>query len=193
MEFEDRHGFFAGRGRFRGRGRWGGGGGDGPPWARWMFGGQPPRAERGNVRYLVLDAIATEPRHGYEIMATIEEKSRGAYRPSPGVVYPTLQMLEELGHVRASERDGKKIYAITAAGSKDLEEHKDDVSQFYEQSEDVWDDHADAAHDIAERVRRLARAFRRAARRGRLTRQNVAKVRTILDDAIAKLEALVDE
>ena len=191
MSFEDRDNhWFGGRGRFRGRFR---SHGDGPPWARWMFGGSPPRAERGNVRYLVLDAIAKEPRHGYEIMQAIEEKSGGAYRPSPGVIYPTLQMLEELGHVRATERDAKKIYAITPAGTRDLEEHKDDVAAFYEQSEDVWDDHADAAQDVAERVRRLARAFRRAARRGRLTRQNVAKIRAILDDAIAKLEELVDQ
>jgi DNA-binding PadR family transcriptional regulator len=157
------------------------------------FGDRPQRAERGNVRYLVLDAIADAPRHGYEIMAAIEQKSRGAYRPSPGVVYPTLQLLEELGFVRASERDDKKVYAITAAGTRELDAHKDDVASFYEQSEDVWDGHAEALHDVMDRVRRLLRAFRRAARRGKLTRQSVAKVRTILDDAVAKLEALGDE
>ena len=123
----------------------------------------------------------------------IEERSGGAYRPSPGVIYPTLQLLEELGHVRVSEREGKKVYAITAAGTKDLEEHREDVTSFYEQSEDVWEDHADALRDVMDRVRRLLRAFRRAARRGRLTPSRLARVRTILDDAVAKLEAMLDE
>src|SRR5215472_8942099 len=93
-----------------------------------FFGGPPPRAERGNVRYLVLDAIAAQPRHGYEIIQHIEERSGGAYRPSPGVVYPTLQMLEELEHARVDDREGKKVYAITAAGKKDLADHQEDVA-----------------------------------------------------------------
>ena len=177
--FEDRNGWgFAGRGR---------------GWPEFLFGDRPPRAERGGVRYLVLAAIAETPRHGYEIMAVIEERSGGAYRPSPGVIYPTLQLLEELGHVRVTERDDKKVYAITAAGTRDLEAHREDVESFYEQSEDVWEDHADALRDVMDRVRRLFRAFRRTARRGRLTPARLAKVRTILDEAVAKLEALLDE
>src|SRR4051794_14383715 len=103
MYFEDGPRWFAGpRGpRHRGRGfggGWGGGPGGRGGWPSFM-GERPPRAERGGVRYLVLDAVRETPRHGYEIMAAIEERSGGAYRPSPGVVYPTLQMLEEFGHV----------------------------------------------------------------------------------------------
>jgi DNA phosphorothioation-dependent restriction protein DptG len=157
------------------------------------MGDRPPRAERGNVRYLVLDAIADAPRHGYEIMQVIEERSRKTYRPSPGVIYPTLQMLEELGHVRASERDEKKIYTITAAGTRELAEHKEEVASFYEQTEDAWEDHAEAWRDVKERVGRLFRAFRRAVRRGRLTPQALAKVRAILDEAVSKLEALIED
>lgn len=193
--FFDEPRFWLGIGRGpRGRGRHGGGGrGEGGRGWSDLFGDRPPRAERGGVRYLVLDAIADTPRHGYEIMAVIEERSSGRYRPSPGVVYPTLQLLEELGHVRVSEREDKKIYAITAAGTRDLEDHRDEVASFYEQSEDVWEDHAEVLHDVMDRVRRLMRAFRRAARRGRLTPTRIARVRTILDDAVAKLEALFDE
>src|SRR5579871_1914687 len=80
-------------------------------WAEWWR-GPTPRADRGLVRYLVLDAIAQQPRHGYEIIQVIGEKSGGAYRPSPGVVYPTLQMLEELGHARTVEKDDRKVYTI---------------------------------------------------------------------------------
>lgn len=197
MFFDQQRSWFGGdRGRGRGPrgphgfGRRGEGGGRGWP---DLFGERPPRAERGGVRYLVLAAIADTPRHGYEIMAVIEERSGGAYRPSPGVIYPTLQLLEELGHVRVSERDDKKVYAITAAGTRELEQHRDEVTSFYEQSEDVWDDHADALRDVMDRVRRLLRAFRRAARRGRLTPARLARVKTILDEACAKLEALLDE
>ena len=65
-----------------------------------FFGGPPPRVDWGVVRCLVLDAIAKQPRYGYEVITAIEERSSGTYRPGPGVVYPTLQMLEELGHAR---------------------------------------------------------------------------------------------
>src|SRR5271169_6707242 len=85
-----------------------------------FFGGPPPRADRGVVRYLVLDAIAKQPRHGYEIIQAIGERSSGTYRPSPGVVYPTLQMLEELGHAKLEESESRKVYAITAEGKVDL-------------------------------------------------------------------------
>lgn len=190
---EQRSWFGVGHGRGPRRphgGRRGDGGGRGWP---DLFGDRPPRAERGGVRYLVLAAIADTPRHGYEIMAVIEERSGGAYRPSPGVIYPTLQLLEELGHVKVSERDGKKVYAITGAGTLELDAHRDDVNGFYEQAEDVWEDHGDALHDVMDRVRRLLRAFRRTARRGRLTPSRLVRVRAILDEAVAKLEALVDE
>ena len=90
-------------------------GGRGPSWGDW-FGSPPPRAERGGVRYLVLDALSERPRHGYEVIQVIEERSGGSYRPSPGVIYPTLQMLEELGHARVVEQDNRKVYEITDAG-----------------------------------------------------------------------------
>lgn len=195
MFFDEQRSWFGGGGGPRGRGPHGHGrrGGDGS--RRWpdLFGDRPPRAERGGVRYLVLAAIAETPRHGYEIMAVIEERSGGNYRPSPGVIYPTLQLLEELGHVRVSEREGKKVYAITAAGTRELEDHRDEVESFYEQSEDVWGDHQDALRDVMDRVRRLLRAFRRAARRGRLNQARLSRVKTILDEAVTKLETLFDE
>jgi DNA-binding PadR family transcriptional regulator len=157
-----------------------------------MFGGPPPRAERGNVRYLVLDAIAEQPRHGYEIIQIIEERSGGAYRPSPGVIYPTLQMLEELDHAKVEDREGRKVYAITPAGKKDLAEHADDVSDFYDRSGDgSWEDFADELHELTRRVSRMFKAIGRSARRGRLTPGTMRKLRQVLDDALAKVEAIV--
>ncbi|HEY8077056.1 MAG TPA: PadR family transcriptional regulator [Labilithrix sp.] len=159
-----------------------------------FFGGPPPRAERGNVRYLVLDAIAAQPRHGYEIIQHIEERSGGTYRPSPGVIYPTLQMLEELEHARVEERDGKKVYAITAAGKKDLAEHHEDVREFYERSgESSFEDFAEDIGELMKRVKRMFKAIGRSARRGRLTPTTMRKLRVVLDEALAKIEDIVGD
>jgi DNA-binding PadR family transcriptional regulator len=211
MMFEDGPGWrFAGRGRmgagrFRGGRGHGGGpfgpGGGGEPHGRgrgrggWreLFDERPPRADRGAVRFLVLDALGDTARHGYEIMAAIEAKSHGSYRPSPGVVYPTLQLLEELGHVRVTARDDKKVYAITASGTRELAEHADEVTSFYDQAEGIWDDHADELAELALLVRRVLRTFRRSARRGRLTPATMSKIRTILDDTVRQLESLLGD
>jgi DNA-binding PadR family transcriptional regulator len=73
----------------------------------------------------VLDAIGSQPRHGYEIIQAIGDKSSGAYKPSPGVIYPTLQMLEELGHARTIPRDERKVYEITDDGRRELASHQE--------------------------------------------------------------------
>ena len=85
------------------------------------FGCEPPRMRRGDIKYLLLEILKEGPRHGYEIITGLEGRFRG-YRPSPGSVYPTLQMLEEGGYVTSQEIDGKKVYTITEAGLKLLEE-----------------------------------------------------------------------
>jgi DNA-binding PadR family transcriptional regulator len=170
------------------------GGGRGGPRDVWdVFGGPPPRADRGAVRYLVLDAIEKQARHGYEIMAAIEERSGRTYRPSPGVIYPTLQLLEELGHARVEEREGRKTYAITAEGKRDLEEHRDEVDEFYERSGAAsWEEYAEELGDLIKHATRLFKVFRHSARRGRLTPATMKKIRAVLDEALAKIEALVD-
>jgi DNA-binding PadR family transcriptional regulator len=158
-----------------------------------LFGGPPPRADRGVVRYLILDALLQQPRHGYEIIQAIEERSASTYRPSPGVIYPTLQMLEELGHTRVEDHDARKVYAITADGKRDLGEHAEDVREFYENAGDgSWEDVADELRDLTGRVGRMFKAIGRSARRGRLTPSAMKKLRVVLDEAIAKIEAVVD-
>jgi DNA-binding PadR family transcriptional regulator len=72
--------------------------------------------DHGELRVVVLALIAERPRHGYEIIKAIEERLGGSYSPSPGVIYPTLTMLEELGHATVEETGGKKLYTITDAG-----------------------------------------------------------------------------
>ena len=71
---------------------------------------------RGDIRTAVLAILAEEPGHGYEVMQRLETKSGGAWRPSPGSVYPMLQLLEDEGLVRSTERDGKRVFEVTEAG-----------------------------------------------------------------------------
>lgn len=74
------------------------------------------RMRRGAIRLAVLWALADGPGHGYEVMRRMEERSGGAWRPSPGSVYPTLQMLEDEGLVRSREEDGTRVYELTDTG-----------------------------------------------------------------------------
>src|SRR5271166_5370336 len=74
--------------------------------------------EQGDLRLVVLDLLQSRPRHGYEIIKAIEELAGGEYSPSPGVIYPTLMLLEEIGHaVAIRESGGKKQYGITREGT----------------------------------------------------------------------------
>ena len=89
---------------------------------------EPRRASafhKGDLKYIILDLIKDKPRHGYEIIRELEELSYGFYKPSPGAVYPTLQMLEEMGYVQSTEQEGKKVYAATAEGLEFLEKQND--------------------------------------------------------------------
>jgi DNA-binding PadR family transcriptional regulator len=85
--------------------------------------------ERGALRYLLLDALHAAPLHGYEMIKRLEERSHGLYVPSPGTVYPTLQLLEDQGMVQADDDDGRRVYRLTDAGHKDLEAHAEVVAQ----------------------------------------------------------------
>ena len=71
---------------------------------------------RGIVRVAILTALRDEPMHGYQVIQTLEAKTNGRWRPSPGSIYPTLQLLEDEGLVRSEEVDGRKTYHLTDAG-----------------------------------------------------------------------------
>jgi DNA-binding PadR family transcriptional regulator len=164
-----------------------------PSWGDW-FGSPPPRAERGGVRYLVLDALSERPRHGYEVIQVIEERSGGSYRPSPGVIYPTLQMLEELGHARVVEQENRKVYEITDAGRLDLQAHAEEVTDFYERfAEDSWESYVEDFGDIMKRLGRLFKTFRRAGRRGTLAPKTLKRIGEIIDAAVRDIETTLDE
>ena len=85
----------------------------GPRYGRGRGG---PRARRGDVRAAVLALLAEQPMHGYEMIKEIEELTQGAWTPSAGSIYPTLQMLEEADLIRGEESDGKRRFSLTEAG-----------------------------------------------------------------------------
>jgi len=124
MRHEGHEGRCAGRSR---RGRFFGG----PGWIgqRGMGGDDTMRAGRmlaqGDLQLIALALIAKQPRHGYEIIKVLEEKTSGWYSPSPGIVYPTLTYLEEVGYVTAQSEGAKKLYTITAEGRTHLEANRD--------------------------------------------------------------------
>jgi DNA-binding PadR family transcriptional regulator len=158
--------------------------------------GEPPpaRAERGGVRYLVLEAIGSQPRHGYEIIQHIEQRASGAYRPSPGVIYPTLQMLEELQHARVVEQDGRKVYAITDAGRADLEANRASVDEFYARfaEDQPWESYAEDFAELMKRVGKLMTTFRRGAHRGRMSPATMRAIRLALDEALRKIDDILN-
>lgn len=79
------------------------------------------RVGRGDVRAAILSLLAEQPMHGYQIIQQIEERSGGAWKPSPGSVYPTLQLLTDEGLIEVEESAGRKTYSLTAAGRTEAE------------------------------------------------------------------------
>ncbi len=81
--------------------------------------------QRGDFKYIILHYLKDKSSYGYEIMRALQERFHSFYVPSPGSIYPTLQLLEEMGHVTSIEQEGKRIYTITDEGRKFLDEQKE--------------------------------------------------------------------
>jgi DNA-binding PadR family transcriptional regulator len=141
-------------------GAWAGGRGRGRPRTQ-MF-------ESGEVKFVILRLLKEKPRHGYEVIKALEENMGGCYTPSAGTVYPTLQLLEDQGYVRAVETDGKKVYHVTPEGERYLEEHRDLLDQIIDRvRETVRDFTGGGIGELQGAFARLAGVtFRRAWRRG---------------------------
>ena len=119
----------------RSRHPWGGLGMRGG-WERGRGGGRGGRIgrllEHGDLRFVLLALIEEQPRHGYELIKELEERTGGAYRPSPGVIYPTLSLLEDEGFVRpASPEAARKLYEITPEGAAALAQNRASVDAVF--------------------------------------------------------------
>ncbi len=150
--------------------------------------------EKGDLKYVILDLLAEKSSHGYEVIQTLEEKSRGFYSPSPGSVYPTLQLLEDLSYVSVEQRDGKKIYAVTDEGQKFLEENRRSVEDIWDRVGGGWDPAmAEEMHGIRHEVMGLGKRFGREMHGGRLDSDKLRRVREVISAAVRQIEDILDE
>jgi DNA-binding PadR family transcriptional regulator len=114
-------------------------------------GGRRSRARRGDVRAAILLLLAEEPRNGYGLMQEIEHRSEGAWRPSPGSVYPALAQLEDEGLIRSDERAGRRSFELTDEGRRHVEDHRDSLgSPWDEAGENVPSDFVDLRNLIGQ-------------------------------------------
>jgi DNA-binding PadR family transcriptional regulator len=148
--------------------------------------------EKGDLKYVILDLLQDKPSHGYEIMRALEETFHGFYSPSAGSVYPTLQMLDDMGYVSSSERDGKKVYTITPQGTGFLEEQKDVIEKIKGQMRD-WQrprDH-EAFRDTVHELRAIGglvgrRAHELGPDKWAHIKETVSRTRREIEDILEK-------
>ncbi len=110
-------------------------GGVGGPRGWWPGPPEPPRgpkASRGDVRAAILALLREGPRNGYQIMSEVEERSGGGWRPSPGAVYPALQLLADEGLIAAEESGGRRTFSLTEAGRHHIEENPETARPAWE-------------------------------------------------------------
>jgi DNA-binding PadR family transcriptional regulator len=187
-----RHGHHRHCGGRDGAGRHGGGHErDGGPFGRGGRGGGGRQRvfDHGALRLVVLALIAEAPRHGYELIKAIEERLAGSYSPSPGVIYPTLTLLQELGHATVEEGEGKKRYSITDEGRSYLAANQPAVDAAMARMQAVNARHGGGpAPQIIRAMENLKLALRLRMNRGPLSEDELAQVAAALDAAAVTIE-----
>jgi DNA-binding PadR family transcriptional regulator len=146
--------------------------------------------DQGDLRYVLLGMIAERPRHGYELIKAIEEKFGGMYSPSPGVIYPTLTLLEELGYIRPESSEGtRKQYVVTPEGAAFLAANQAVVDQIFARMAEVGRAYSGApAPEIRRAMQNLEAALAIRLGRGPLSGDEVRAVSAILDRAAGEVE-----
>jgi DNA-binding PadR family transcriptional regulator len=144
----------------------------------------------GDLRLVILHLIEQKPRHGYEIIKAIEEQVAGAYSPSPGVIYPTLTLLEELGYVTVSLGEGaKKLHEITPEGRAFLAANRAAVEALLARmSEASRVRGGGPAPQIVRAMENLRLALRLRLSRGPLSQEQITAVAAALDTAAVSVE-----
>ncbi len=176
---------------------WKGDLGTGPFW----FGFGPRRGgprggrmfEQGDLKFVILQLLADKPRHGYEIIKDLEERSGGRYSPSPGTVYPTLTLLEDMGYASVTPVDGgKKVYAITDAGRAYLADNRSTVDDVLERlgqlGASIFGEQMRPAHDA---MAALGRSYVQMTMHRNANATLVDAAVAILRRAASDLDALV--
>jgi DNA-binding PadR family transcriptional regulator len=143
---------------------------------------------RGDIRVLVLEVLGKQPMHGYEVVKEISGIFGGLYSPSPGIVYPTLQWLEDEGYIEINDKGGKKVYKVTATGTKFYEENKADLERLLKGWKQAREDGKLELMEAGMKLRRTMAASSRG-----LDKEKAKKAAAILEGARKKIEKLALE
>ncbi|KQQ33570.1 PadR family transcriptional regulator [Duganella sp. Leaf126] len=146
----------------------------------------PKMFDAGAMRYIVLQLIADKPRHGYELIKELEQRSGGGYTPSPGAIYPLLSMLLDMGHVSASPDGNKKLHTITAEGEAFLAENR----QFVDAVVARMNEQAEPRDDLRAVMHELKHAVMEQGKDQQPTPEKLEQIRAILRQATADIKAL---
>lgn len=144
--------------------------------------------DHGTLRWLLLSLIAEKPSHGYELIKAVETKLGGAYSPSPGVIYPSLTLLEEMGALVSVTEGGKKQYSITDAGRVLLTENAEAIASV-QATMDKFSAHALRPEIIQNAIGRLRSTIHnRLAGEPALTKDQIEAIAAILNEAADRVE-----
>jgi DNA-binding PadR family transcriptional regulator len=126
-----------------------------PGWEQWK---DEQRTPRGDIKYILLALIAEQPRHGYELIKELESRYGGWWKPSPGSVYPNLQLLEDGGHLIGEQVEGKKVYSITPSGRELLAERENPLDSMERRNKpQQWMELGNAIAELGAAVMQVAR------------------------------------
>jgi DNA-binding PadR family transcriptional regulator len=146
--------------------------------------------EHGDLRFVVLALIAEQPRHGYELIKELEDRTGGAYRPSPGVIYPLLSLLEDEGFIRPSESDGgRKLFAITPEGQAALEQNRAGVDAVFGRMAEASQGSRMGGHRVGRAMANLGMALGQRMR-GEISEEQLDKIISMIDDTAAAIEKI---
>jgi DNA-binding PadR family transcriptional regulator len=150
------------------------------------------KVDSGELRLVLLKLIADQPRHGYDLIRAVEEITHGSYAPSPGVVYPTLTMLQDMGLIEESESAGaRKVYAATAEGRSYLEERAEEVDGLMARLAGLGNDRRKAGGGpVARAVRNLLTALWTRATEDGADEERLHQIAAILDEAAQKIDRI---
>jgi DNA-binding PadR family transcriptional regulator len=162
----------------------------------WSGGRRGRRARRmfesGELRLVLLKLVADQPRHGYDLIRAIEELTGGEYAPSPGVVYPTLTLLQDMGFIEEAPGEGpRKPFQATDEGRAHLAERAEEVEALFERLEDIKprSDHM-AGPAIGRAVKNLMTALSHRVGREGFNEELLHEIAAILDEAAQRIERI---
>ena len=162
----------------------------------WSGGGRGRRARRmfegGELRLVLLKLISEQPRHGYDLIRAIEELTGGQYAPSPGVVYPTLTMLQDMGLIDETPGEGaRKPFQITDSGREHLEENEEEADELMRRLKALNPSHhPSGGSPVWRAMRNLGVAIRNRLSHGDVTEETVHELAGLIDEFAQRVERL---